>query len=156
MDGQINIFGKEEKSEKNDPNHTYEERMKRFWHYWNNKAAKENQIETCEGELRIIVDALADYYDYASRYIEEMEGYAKAAWENRIEKIRKIQSKIEQSIGYDRDKQLEKCQKKRKENNDDVGEDAIVLALKRGKTDGKNKNGCKEASARTSVHSGSV
>ena len=150
------IFVDMEEKEEIDLDQTYEERMKRFWHYWNNKEENENQIETSVGELRIIVDTLADYSDYASRNIENMEGYNKAAWENRIERIKKIQSKIELSIGYDRDKQLEKCQKKRKENNDDIGEDAIVLALKRGRKDGKNKTGCKEASTRASVHSGSV
>ena len=102
MDGQLSLFEpdpKPIKQKKNKPNkrstspdQTYEERMKRFWHYWNNKTAYENQIETCVGELRIIVDALADYSDYASGYIEKMEhGYSKAAWENRIKKIKEIQ-----------------------------------------------------------------
>lgn len=89
MEGQLNLFETEEKPQQNtekrkkqkdaSPDQTYDERMKRFWHYWNNKMACENQIETCEGELRIIVEALADYSDYVSKGIELMEhGYGKA------------------------------------------------------------------------------
>ena len=142
MDGQLSLFGKEEeqistkkKSNKSakiaDPNQSYEERMKRFWHYWNTKTAYENQIETCIGELRIIVDALADYYDYISIKIDEMpHGYNKAVWEIRRDKIKAIQSKIEENIGYNRDEQIIKCQKNRPAKQDDIGEDALVMALK--------------------------
>ena len=143
MDGQLNLFEIDEKPKlkKNhkkakrkkeiSPDQTYDERMKRFWHYWNNKTAYENQIETCVGELRIIVDSLADYTDYISRETEKMEhGYGKAVWEHRIEKIKEIQKKIEESIGYNRDEQLVKCQKRKKSDNDDIGEDALILALK--------------------------
>lgn len=42
-----------------------------------------------------------------------MEGYAKATWINRADKIKKIQTKLEESIGYSRDKQIEVCQKKK-------------------------------------------
>lgn len=141
MDGQLSLFEsnpmqikqKKKKPVMNSvsPDQTYDERMKRFWHYWNRKTAYENQIETCVGELKIIVDALADYADYASREIELMEhGYGKAVWEHRIEKIKCIQKKIEDSIDYSRDEQLEKCQKRKPSNNDDIGEDALILALK--------------------------
>lgn len=141
MDGQLSLFESDPKPIKpkkkkpikrsTSPDQTHEERMKRFWHYWNNKTAYENQIETCVGELRIIVDALADYSDYASGYIEKMEhGYSKAAWENRIKKIKEIQGKIELSIGYNRDEQLIKCQKIKEKKVDDIGEDALILALK--------------------------
>lgn len=142
MDGQLSLFGKEEKKiptkKKNnkssvkiaDPTQSYDERMKRFWHYWNTKTAYENQIETCTGELRITVDALADYYDYISMKIDEMpHGYNKAVWENRRDKIKAIQSKIEKNIGYNRDEQLIKCQKSRSTRQDDIGEDALIMAL---------------------------
>lgn len=138
MKGQLSLFETEKKTQKNtkkqknvSPEQTYDERMKRFWHYWNNKTACENQIETCEGELRIIVEALADYYEYVSKKIELMEhGYGKAVWEHRLQKIKEIQRKIENSIGYSRDEQLVKCQKRGNSRNDDIGEDALILALK--------------------------
>lgn len=143
MNGQLSLFGGEERQisvkKKNakpakteDPTQSYDERMKRFWHYWNNKTAYENQIETCVGELRIIVDALADYCDYISRKIDEMpQAYARAVWEIRRDKIKAIQSKIEENIGYNRDEQLIKCQKRRPVKEDDVGEDALIMALKK-------------------------
>ena len=141
MDGQLSLFGKEERKmpKKNDgkvkiedPTQSYDERMKRFWHYWNNKTAYENQIETCTGELRIIVDALADYCDYISVKIDEMpQGYAKATWEIRRAKIKEIQRKIEEKIEYNRDEQLIKCQKHGPAKRDDIGEDALIMALKK-------------------------
>ena len=143
MDGQLSLFGEEErqtsvKKKDNKPakievsDQSYDERMKRFWHYWNTKTAYENQIETCTGELRIIVDALADYHDYISMKIDEMpHGYNKAVWEIRRDKIKAIQSKIEEKIGYNRDEQLIKCQKHRSTKEDDIGEDALIMTLKK-------------------------
>lgn len=81
-----------------------------------------------KGSLRIVVDALADYHDIVSRKTEGMDGYAKAVWEVRLERIKQIQAKLEQSIGYDRDRQMEICRKRRPPKDDDIGEDAIVLA----------------------------
>ena len=86
-----------------DPSQTYDERMKRFWHYMEHKEMNEQWIETCVGELRIRVEALADYYDMADKIVEAMEmGYPKAAWKNRLERIKQIQTKIEESTGYSR------------------------------------------------------
>lgn len=112
-----------------DPTRTYDERMKRFWHYMENKEMNEEWIETAPGELRIIVEALADYRDIVMEKTEEMTGYKKAVWENRAETLQKIQTKIEQSIGYNRDEQLEKCKKKKISNNIDIGEDALTLIV---------------------------
>lgn len=92
---------------------SYDERMKRFWHYWNMKNATEEMIETSSGELRIIIDALADYHDIIQKNVETMGDYAKATWINRAERIKQIQTKLEESIGYSRDKQIEVCQKKK-------------------------------------------
>ncbi len=110
---------------------SYDERMKRFWHYWNMKNATEEMIETSSGELRIIIDALADYHDIVMEKVKTMEGYAKATWINRADKIKKIQTKLEESIGYSRDKQIEVCQKKKSKKQDDIGGDALELAFKR-------------------------
>lgn len=143
VNGQLSLFGGEERRisvkkkdnkpvKAKDPAQSYDERMKRFWHYWNNKTAYENQIETCVGELKIIVDALADYCDYVSRKIDEMpQAYERAVWEIRRDKINAIQSKIEEKIGYNRDEQLIKCQKRRTAKEDDIGEDALIMALKK-------------------------
>ena len=114
-----------------DPSQTYDESMKRFWHYMEHKEMNEQWIETCVGELRIIVEALADYYDMTDKIVEAMEmGYPKSAWKNRLERIKQIQTKIEESTGYSRDGQLEICMKRKPRKDNDIGEEALVLALR--------------------------
>ena len=114
MEGQLSLFQekhnspaktKKKKEKKSiDPSQTFDERMKRFWHYMEHKGMNEQWIETCIGELRIIIDALADYYDIAGRSAETMEtGYARAVLEERLERIKRIQTKLEESTGYNRE-----------------------------------------------------
>lgn len=92
----------------------------------------EKWIEMAEGEIRIVIEALADYYDVMIEHVESMEiGHPKAVWEDRIKRIKKIQEKLEESLGYNRDRQLEICKKRRSSRNDDIGEDAITLIGKR-------------------------
>lgn len=118
--------------EKNvDPSKAFDERMKRFLHYMEHKGMNEQWIETCSGEIRIIIEALADYYDIVSEKVNGMDGYAKAAWTYRMQRITEIQTKLEESIGYYRDKQLEICMKKKPKKDDDIGEDALVLIAKK-------------------------
>lgn len=141
MEGQLSLFPersnssgkvKKKKEKIEDPLQTFDERMKRFWHYMEHKGMNEQWIETSQGELRIIIEALADYYDMVSKYVEEIDtGYSKAVWEHRLERIKQIQSKIEESTGYSRDRQLEICMKRRSSKEDDIGEDALVLASRR-------------------------
>lgn len=136
--GQLSLFPEKHdfpvkpKKKSIDPSQTFDERMKRYWHYMEHKGMNEQWIETCEGELRIIVEALADYYDMAGRIVEAMEmGYPKAVWENRLERIKQIQIKIEESTGYSRDGQLAICMKRKPRKDDDIGEDALVLAARK-------------------------
>lgn len=145
IEGQLVLFPLEKKEPKKtkekatDPNQTFAERMNRFWHYMETKGMNEQWIETAPGELRIIIDALADYYDIAIAKTEEMNGYAKAVWENRLNRIKQIQTKLEGSIGYSRDKQLEICAKRKSKKEDDIGEDALVMAMKKGVSQEKNE-----------------
>ena len=144
MEGQLSLFPEEEKSSVKqgkrrkqnaaaDPSRTYEERRKRFLHYMEFRDMDERWIETAEGEIRIIIEALADYHDIASAKTRTMEtGYAKAVWEHRLERIKEIQTKLEESVGYSRDGQLEICKKRKPRGKDDIGEDAMILAA-RGK-----------------------
>ena len=100
-------------------------------HYLETKGMNEQWIEVCEGELRIIIEALADYHDIASRNVKAMEiGYSKAVWEDRLDRIKKIQTKLEESAGYSRDGQLEICMKRKPRKDDDIGEDALILAIR--------------------------
>lgn len=139
VEGQLSLFPNNDESSKKtnkkikkntDPSQTYDERMKRFFHYMEIRGMNEQWIETAEGEIRIMIDALADYYDIVSDKVTEMEGYSKAAWKDRLEKIKKIQAKLEASTGYSRDGQLEICMKKKRVKDNDIGEDALVLAAR--------------------------
>ncbi len=143
MEGQLSLFpekqsssGKPKKKRKEqnmDPTQRYEERKERLLHYLETKGMNEQWIETCEGELRIIIEALADYHDIASRDVESMEiGLPKAVWECRLERIKQIQTKLETATGYSRDGQLEICMKRKRSKYSDIGEDSLVLAMRSG------------------------
>lgn len=135
MEGQLSLFPEEQESsvkikkKKNtDPSKEYDERKKRFLHYLEHKGMHERWIETCVGDLRIMIDALADYHDIVSKDVETMEtGYMKAVWEIQLEKIKKIQTKLEKETGYCRDEQLEKYMKNKQKKENDIGEDALAL-----------------------------
>lgn len=130
--------GQQKKSE--DPSQIYHERMKRFWHYMETKGMNEQWIEMAEGDLRVVIEALADYYDIASRDTETMKtAWAKAAWGNRLERIKQVQTKLEESTGYSRDKQLEICMKRKPAKDNDIGEDAMILMYHRGKDEAERK-----------------
>ena len=110
----------------------YDERQKRFLHYLENRNMTEETIETCVGEIRIVIDALADYADIVAEKTQIMpSSYGKAVWENRLQKIKNVQKKLEDSIGYNRDKQLENCGKKKLSKQEDVGSDALELAARK-------------------------
>lgn len=140
MEGQLSLFPEEQKPPVKmkprqpkvrmdpGPSQTFDGRMERFLHYMETKGMHEQWIEMAVGEIRIVVDALADYHDIVSKHIEAMEdAYGKAAWEYQLGKLKDIQVKLEESTGYSRDKQIEVCKKRRKPRNDDIGEDAVVL-----------------------------
>ncbi len=140
MEGQLSLFPEGQKTAGRvgkkkercaDPSQTYDERMKRFLHYMETKGMDERWIETSVGEIRIIIDALADYCDIIDRETGEMSGYPRAAWEERMDRIGRIQAKLEESSGYSRDRQLVECMKRKPKKDSDVGEDALVMAVKR-------------------------
>lgn len=104
--------------------------------FFNVKAFNTETIKTCQGDLFIICNVLADYCDILERKLEEDErvGLSKASFEYYIDRCRGIYKKLATQLNYDRDKALEKCLKERAKNRnkDEVGEDALVLAA-RGK-----------------------
>lgn len=113
---------------------TYDDREKRYLKYLETKNMFGTTIEVCEGELKVIVDVLADYADLVGAKIAQgqCDPMYSAFWEIQIRKIREIKGKIEKAMGYDRDFQLRKCQKKElEEQNNDVGGDALDLLVKR-------------------------
>lgn len=95
-----------------------------------------HEVKTCYGDVVKIVNALRDYAKLLELVCDEWElaGFHRATYEYQAEKLRQIADKLQCGIGYDYDAAVRKCQKLRekKPRNADVGEDAMVLAVKRG------------------------
>lgn len=66
------------------------------------------------------------------KLIDEEEGHM---WRYYREQFSKLADRLSMQIEYDYELQMKKCRKKMgvKEKSDDVGEDAMTLAVKRGK-----------------------
>lgn len=118
--------------------------------FYNLKAGCYQGIHSCEGDVIVICNAMADYADLLMEYIRQSdyEGYQKAFYEIHAERCRKISLKLQEQIGYDRDAAIEKCRAKRKyygqgseDDNNDVGEDAMVLAVRKSRAQAKTQEG---------------
>jgi hypothetical protein len=62
-------------------------------------------------------------------------------WKYHIDKFKHISEKIQLQIGYDYEKKKVKCAKKKKD--DDIGEDAMILALKKSMKEAEAKEAVK-------------
>lgn len=98
---------------------------------------KTHKIKTCYGDVYKTVCALMDYARLLELVCEQwnLQGFQKASYQLRAEKLREIAEKYQAGIGYDYKAALKKCQK-RKRHNSDIGEDAMILACRKGQ--GKN------------------
>lgn len=99
-------------------------------------------IRTCEGDLFLICDALEDYADICEQYIErerdKLTAYQVGTIECRIERYRHIAGKYAAAIGYDREKAIARCAKRRAaEGREDVGEEALSALVRYGTENGK-------------------
>ena len=96
------------------------------------------EIRTCPGDIYKIVNALMDYARMLELAIVEwnLGSFKKATYEYHAEQCRAIAQKYAQGIGYDYEKAVERCQKQRARRSttsgdDGVGEDALVLAMRK-------------------------
>lgn len=99
-------------------------------------------IVICWGDLKVMCDALVDYAGILDRVIVEWEmdkqsEYKATMYRIHAARCRKIAAKYGAAIGYDREAALEKCRKKMDKQDDDVGEEAMALLVKRGVKPGK-------------------
>lgn len=96
----------------------------------------EREIKTCYGDIYKIVNALMDYARLLELACDEwgLEGFHRATYEYHAEKFRAIAKKYQAGIGYDYDAALVKCEAKKKPHkDDDIGGDAMELALKQAR-----------------------
>lgn len=90
------------------------------------------EIYMCPGDLIVICNVLHDYAAAMEVFAEEDPGWDQALFEYHAKRCRKIQKQIETAMGYNVEEAVEKCRKNmnRKRKDDDVGEDAFVLAVR--------------------------
>jgi len=109
-------------------------------------------IKTCYGDICKIVNALRDYSRMLYMVCDEwnLQGFHRATYEHHAEVLERISKKFQAGIGYDYDAAVEKCRRKaeKKRQDDDVGEDALVLALRKGQQ-AAEKKGQPPGSSRT-------
>jgi len=114
------------------------------FHFYNIDKHKYETVEIAQGDIYVIINALADYRDLLTEYIKQCASNNPCIvpiWEIHIARCRKIQKKLEGEMGYDRDLAMAKCQKKKdreaRRRDDGVGEEALVL-LARKRADKSN------------------
>ncbi len=105
---------------------------------WDNLA-----IQTCAGDITVIINALEDYARILEQTIGEwnLQGYHKAMYELHAARCRKISDKYQKATGYNYEAALAKCRKRKEKNrDDDIGEDSLTLTAKYGKRVSQNKD----------------
>ena len=95
------------------------------------------RVNLTYGDLTLIVAMIEDY-------VRGLEALHKddVSWQWHINKFKHISEKIQLQIDYDYEKKKEKCAKKKK--NDDIGEDAMILALKKSMKEAEAKEAVKD------------
>ena len=95
-------------------------------HCINIKTLCDYEVSCSYGDMVFIICILKDYL----KLIAEKEGYI---WDYYRKRFAKLADKLSAQIGYDYETQMEKCKKKMdtKEKQNDIGEDAMTLAVKR-------------------------
>lgn len=104
------------------------------------------ELHTCYGDLYVIVNALRDYANMLDSVIEEwgLTGFHAVSYELHAARCRKIAGKYATAIGYDYDKAVERCEKRKAkgEHSGDTGMDGLEAFIRKserqeGKTRGK-------------------
>ena len=106
--------------------------------YYSVAHSREETITSCEGDLTVICNALADYADILDELLRndrERLGFCRALqYERMRDRCRKITAGLQEKTGYDRNAVIEKCRKRAGRNPKEdarIGEDALVLSARR-------------------------
>lgn len=106
--------------------------------YYSVTHSREETITSCEGDLIVICNVLADYADMLDEFLQtdrESLGFCGALqYERMRDRCRKISAGLQEKTGYDRDAAIEKCRRKVGRNpkaDAGIGEDALVLSARR-------------------------
>lgn len=97
-------------------------------------------VHTCYGDICKIVCAIMNYASLMELVCDQwgLTGLHRITYETQAKKLRQIADKLQKCIGYDYEKALRKCLKKKQKpaRDDGVGEEALVMAAR-----GKSENG---------------
>lgn len=106
--------------------------------YYHVDRGQEQTIESCQGDLITICNALFDYADMLNDYLisdsNKLNHCGIIRYETMRDKCWSISKKLQAKIGYDRDAAIEKCRKKALRNSTSdlgVGEDALILSARK-------------------------
>ncbi len=99
------------------------------------QASETKEVNTCYGDLYVIVNALRDYASLLEGTIQEwgLTAYHAATYEMHAIRCREIAKKYASAIGYDYDKAVERCEKRRAkgERSSDTGMDALEALIRK-------------------------
>lgn len=100
-------------------------------------------IKTCYGDICKVVNALRDYARLLRMVCDEwnLQGFHRASYEHHADDLEKISKKYQAGIRYDYDAAVEKCRRKTEKNrrDEDIGEDALLLAIQKGQRGAEKK-----------------
>lgn len=108
--------------------------------YYSMTHGREETIASCEGDLIVICNVLADYADLLDEFLKDEKererlGFCTVMqYERMRDRCRKITNGLQEKTGYDRDAAIEKRRRRagRKPKADaGIGEDALVLSARR-------------------------
>ena len=106
--------------------------------YYSVTHSREETITSCEGDLTVICNVLADYADMLDEFLqndrERLSFCGIMQYERMRDRCRKITAGLQEKTGYDRDAVIEKCRKRAARTpkaDAGIGEDALVLSARR-------------------------
>ena len=131
-----------------------------MWEQLADEAPKETVV--CEGAYNVHTSPIGQYrvnltYGDLTLIVAMIEDYVRGleathsndmALQYHIDKFKHISEKIQKQIEYDYEKKKEKCAKKKKD--DDIGEDAMILALKKSMREAEAKEAVKDDASKQS------
>ena len=107
------------------------------------RPSEAREICTCYGDLYVVVNALRDYANMLESVISEwnLAGFQAATYELHAARCRTIAGKYAAAIGYDYDKAVERCERRRAsgERSDDVGVEGLEAFIRKSEKRKINK-----------------
>lgn len=102
--------------------------------YYSTKRKQYEEVQSCESDLMIICNVLADYAQLLAEYLKSKPSSLTPCGQHKYEYHRnrclKIQKYLEEQTGYSREEAMERCRKQKKYERD-IGEDAMVLSARK-------------------------